>query len=331
MDNLTHSAVGLFLARAGLGRWSPQATGIVLLAANSPDVDVVSAAGGPLNYLHFHRYWTHSIAAMPLMALASVAVVRLAGRKPVYWVGAFFAALLGVASHLVLDWTNVYGIRLLLPFSGEWLRGDITGVIDLVIWSICLLGIAGPFLGRLVGSEITSGTVRPRHHGRGWAWFALLCILLYDGGRVVLHSRAMAVLGSRLYQDSPPLRVAALPTPSPMKWRGLIETSSAWFVEEVNLAVDSSAARATVYHKPDAEPALDAARASPAVREFLRFSQCPLWRVTPYPEKENARLVEVFDMRFGTPAAPGFMARAVVDGRQQIDESSFQFGAFRPR
>src|ERR1035437_2293587 len=94
MDNLTHTAIGLFLSRIGLGRWSPGATPIVLIAANIPDIDVVSSAGGPLNYLAYHRHLTHSLLLMPVMALAAVVVVRVAGRKPVSWVGAFFAALI---------------------------------------------------------------------------------------------------------------------------------------------------------------------------------------------------------------------------------------------
>src|ERR1035437_6295739 len=113
MDNLTHTAIGLFLSRIGLGRWSPRGTPIVLIAANIPDIDLVSLAGGPPNYLAYHRHLTHSRLLMPVMALAAVVVVRVAGRKPVRWTGAFFAALLAVASHLALDWTNVYGIRLL--------------------------------------------------------------------------------------------------------------------------------------------------------------------------------------------------------------------------
>ena len=51
MDNLTHTAVGLFLNRAGLGRDVPHAGWILLLAANIPDIDIVSAAGGALSYL----------------------------------------------------------------------------------------------------------------------------------------------------------------------------------------------------------------------------------------------------------------------------------------
>jgi inner membrane protein len=332
MDNLTHTAVGLFLSRIGLGRWSPRGTAIVLLAANIPDIDVVSAAGGGLNYLHFHRHITHSIAAMPLMALGAVGLVRLAGRKPMKWLGAFFAALLAVASHLLLDWTNVYGIRLLLPFSGNWLRLDSTSVVDVWIWAVCLLGLAAPFLSKLVGSEIGGGPGKKAHYGRGWAWFAIGFVLLYNGARVALHGRVVAALGSHLYQEAPPVQVAATPDAiNPLKWRGLVETADSWAVQDVNLAQDLSAGRTVFFHKPDPEPAIDAARQSPVFQEFMRFAQLPLWRVTPYAGRENARLVEIFDLRFGTPAAPGFMVRAVVDGRMQIVESSFQFGVLRSR
>jgi inner membrane protein len=332
MDNPTHTAIGLFLSRIGPGKWSPHATAIILLGANIPDVDFVSAAGGGLNYLHFHRHLTHSILLMPVMAFAAAGIVRILGRKPIAWAGAFFAALLAVASHLVLDWTNVYGIRLLLPFSPGWLRLDTTGVVDLWIWVVCLIGVAAPFLGRLVGSEISSGATQARHHGRGWAWFVIGFLFLYEGARLMLHSRAVAALESRLYGDAPPVRAAALPDAvNPLRWRGLIETADSWVVEDLSLAADAGAAHAQFFHKPDAEPAIDAASRSPVFQEFMRFSQCPLWRVTPYPERENARLVEIFDLRFGTPLAPGFMVRAVVDANGRVIESSYGFGRLRPR
>jgi inner membrane protein len=332
MDNLTHTATGLFLSRIGLGRWSARGTAIVLIAANIPDIDVVTMAGGQLSYLHYHRHLTHSLVAMPVMALAAVALVRFVGRKQVQWRGAFFAALIAVASHLLLDWTNVYGIRLLLPFSGEWLRADTTNVIDLWILGVALVGIAGPFLARLVGSEISSGPARDPHHGRGFAWFALLFVLAYDIGRGVIHSRVVAAVGSHMYDDATPLRVAALPNvANPLQWRGIVETSDAYVVQDINLAIDNGAARGTFFHKPAADPAMDAARATVAFQEFLRFSQFPFWRVTPNPAVENGKIVEAFDMRFGTPAAPGFVARAVVDANLRVVESNFSYGTLRPR
>jgi inner membrane protein len=332
MDNLTHTAIGLFLSRVGLGGWTARGTAITVIAANIPDIDAVTLAGGELSYLHYHRHITHSLLAMPLMALLAVALVRFGGRKPVQWKMGFFAAMIGLASHLLLDWTNVYGIRLLLPFSGEWLRADTTSVIDLWIWGVAAIALAGPFLARLVGSEISSGPVKNRHHGRGFAWFALLFVLFYDCGRAVLHARAAAKLGSRLYEDAAPVRVAALPdSGNPFKWRGIIETADAYAVQESEMALDPGPARLTFFHKPAPDPAMGAARATVDFQEFLRFSQFPLWRVSPDPAVENGKLVEVFDMRFGTPTVPGFMASAVVDPSLKVVETTLQYGRLRPR
>jgi inner membrane protein len=332
MDPLTHTAVGLFLSRAGLNRWTPHATPILILAANAPDIDIVSAAGGALNYLHYHRHLTHSLAAMPVMALLPILLVRLAGRKPIRWAGAFCASMLAVASHLLLDLTNSYGIRLFLPFSADWLRLDLTNVVDLWIWAAFLVGVAGPFLSRLVGSEIASGRRRPEYPGRGFAIFALSFLLLYTGGRAALHRRAAASLDARVYQDAAPLRVAALPGPAnPLRWRGLVETGDFYAVADVNLAGEFNPARAVLFYKPDASPALDSARRAPTIQEFLRFSQFPLWRVSPSAELENGRLVEVFDMRFGSPQDPGFMASALVDSENRVVKTNFQFGRVRPR
>ena len=54
-----------------------------MLAANAPDIDVVSVAGGPVSYLHYHRHLTHSLIAMPVMAILCVLLVRAVSRKPV--------------------------------------------------------------------------------------------------------------------------------------------------------------------------------------------------------------------------------------------------------
>ena len=262
---------------------------ILLLAANAPDIDILTAAGGPLNYLHFHRHLTHSLAAMPLMAIVPVLLVRWAGRKPVRWLGAWLAALVAVATHLLLDYTNMYGIRLLLPFSGEWLRLDLTSVIDLWIWAALLLSVAGPFVSRLVGSEIGSSAARSAHHGRGFAWFALLFLLLYNCGRGVLHARAVAVLDSRLYEQTAPLRVAALPDAvNPLLWRGIVETRDFYAVEDFNLAGEFDPTRAAVFRKPEPDAAMEAAARTEAFTRFADFSQFPLWRVSPASGRKMA-------------------------------------------
>jgi inner membrane protein len=332
MDPLTHTATGLFLGRAGLNRWTPLAAPILMLAANAPDIDIVCAAGGSVSYLHYHRHLTHSLLAMPVMALLPVALVALVARKRLNWLGAYAASLIAVATHLLLDWTNVYGIRLLLPFSEKWFRLDLINVVDLWIWTALGLGVAVPFLARLVGSEITSGASRTRHHGRGAAWAALVFLAVYTYGRSVLHSRAVAVMESRIYAGADPLRTVAVPHfANPLAWRAVVETQGFYAVEDFNLAGDYDPTRATVYHKPQANPAIEAARASPTFQEFLRFSQAPLWRVAPVSDPAEGKAVDVVDMRFGTPSTPGFMASAILDANLRPIKTSLQYGRLRVR
>lgn len=326
MDNLTHTATGLFLSRAGLNRLTPLATPILIVAANAPDIDIVTAGGGMLNYLHYHRHITHSLPAAPVLAVLSVAVVRIIARRPVRWAWAVLMALVAVLSHLLLDYTNVYGIRLLLPFSPAWLRLDLTPVVDFWIWAVLLLSVAGPFLSRLVTSEITSSGKRPAHHGRGFAWLALLFLLFYNGGRAVLHTRALAMLDARLYDGQPARQIAALPLANPFAWRGVVETADAYQIADVDVLNDFDPRRAMTFRKADVGPVMESARRTRAFQEFLQFAQIPFWSVVSSTENPNERRVELVDLRFGTPAQPGFLATGLVTSSGAVTSSTVQFG-----
>ncbi len=329
MDNITHTLTGLMLSRAGLNRISPEATWVLLLAANAPDIDVSSALGGSLTYLHYHRYLTHSLLLLPVMAAACVLAVRLLARRPIAWKQAYVVALIGVASHLLLDLTNVYGVRLLLPFSARWFRLDITNVIDLWIWGALLLAFLAPLLAKLVQSEM--GGAQKRYPGRASAVAALAFLLLYDGSRFILHERAVATLESHVYGGSPPRRVAAVPGPfSLLRWRGVIETANSYRIQEVNLAEDFDAAGGREFFKAEGSAAIDVANRTEAFREFLRFSQYPLWQ-TSAGEGENAVQVQAMDMRFADPSSPGFVVTVELDRQLQVRRAWFTFGDPRPR
>ena len=319
------------LARAGLNRYTPRAAWVLLLAANAPDIDVVSAFGGSLNYLHYHRHLTHSLVALPVLPLLCVLLVRLVSRKPVNWVGGYTIALIGVASHLLLDLTNVYGIRLLLPFSATWLRLDITGVIDFWIWGALLVALFAPMLSRLVNSEIgatgqTSGGAR-----RGFAIFAIGFLAIYDGTRYVTHARAIETLESRIYSGAAPRRVAAFPTANILQWRGLAETGDGFNFQDVNLLGEFDPTSGRMFYRPDPSPALEAAQRNPVFQQFLQFAQFPYWQLTPADDPEGATRVEAMDLRFGDPQSPGFVCTAIVDAHQHVVRAWFQFGSARPR
>lgn len=324
MDNLTHSLVGLFLARAGCRYATPRGTAIMVLAANAPDIDVIGSIGGATSYLHWHRNITHSLIALPVMAILTVALVRLVGRQPVRWLPAFLVAMLAVASHLLLDLTNNYGVRLLLPFSGRWFSWDTTPVIDFTIWVILLAGVAAPWFAGLVGSEIGE---KRRSSGGGWAVAALLLLSAYDYGRSVLHDRAVATVDSRVYGGLSPRRVAAFPTGNPLEWRGVAELSNAWVMAPVNLREEFHPEDGQYFYKPERMPAMDAAVATGPFQKFLEFVQYPAWSTEPAGDRSTR--VRLVDLRFGTPAQPGFEATATVNDRNQVVDSEFSFG--RPR
>jgi inner membrane protein len=327
LDNLTHTVVGLFLARAGFRRATLRGTAIMMLGANAPDFDVVSWFGGSASYIHWHRNITHSLLAIPVMALLTVAIVRALGRKPVRWLPAFLIAIVAVTSHLVLDLTNVYGVRLFLPFSGHWFHWDVTPVVDLLIWSILLLGVAAPALGRLVGSEIGE---RRQEIGGGWAITALLLLFSYDYGRSVLHDRALAEVDSRQYNGLAPRRTGAFPQANPVMWTGVAELSNAYVMAPVDLRNQFRPEDGTTFYKPERTPAVDAALATEPFQRFLEFVQYPIWVTEPLPGG-TATHVMLVDLRFGTPYAPGFVASATVTNRLQVTEASFSFGRPQPR
>jgi inner membrane protein len=145
VDNLTHSLVGLAAAKAGLGRQSPYATFVCVAAANLPDVDIVALAGGPAFYLQHHRGITHSVVGMLALALAFPLLfaagerlwARLGGRGArARLKGLLVCSVLLSLSHPLLDWTNSYGVRPLLPWDGRWFYGDLLFIIDPWVWLV---------------------------------------------------------------------------------------------------------------------------------------------------------------------------------------------------
>src|SRR5215210_3068415 len=145
MDNLTHSLMGLAAAKAGLERLSPGATTVCVIAANAPDADILALAGGRWSYLHHHRGITHSIVGTLALALLIPAIFYVAGlliarlrHKPpgLSFRGLLLASLITSATHTLMDWTNNYGVRPLLPWSGQWLYGDLVFILDPWLWLI---------------------------------------------------------------------------------------------------------------------------------------------------------------------------------------------------
>lgn len=155
MDNLTHSLVGAALGQAGLKKKTGLAMPALIIGANLPDVDAACFFWlEGTEHLGFRRGITHGPPAMVLLPLVLAGLLwgwdrwqqkrgkRPEGRLPVHFGWLYALSLIGCLSHPVLDWLNVYGVRLLEPFSSQWFYGDTLFIIDLWLWALLIISVA---------------------------------------------------------------------------------------------------------------------------------------------------------------------------------------------
>lgn len=150
MENLTHSLIGATLAEVALPKNATAeqrtlffVTGIV--AANLPDADLVYTriTPAPLGYLLHHRGHTHTVAGLvALAALIGLVALLPAVRRRVGADGWRYGLLVvaALASHLVADSWNSYGVHPFWPITSRWFYGDAIYILEPWLWM--LLGIA---------------------------------------------------------------------------------------------------------------------------------------------------------------------------------------------
>jgi inner membrane protein len=232
------------------------------------------------------------------------------------WLGCTIAVL----SHIALDWTNVYGVRMYLPFSDEWKHLDITNITDPIIWLVLTVTLGASSLAALVSSEI--GSRDSKGPARVWAWLALFIVFGYEGYRWTTHERALLSMAVRLYQDEPPKNVWAFPAGGSLRWRGLVEGEKFYFEMPVEFSGEFDMRAGEFDYKTGKSPALDAVAAYRTFQVFSKFNQVPLYRL--YPMRDQMR-VELIDLRFGTLQEVGLKASAIVEPDGTVHDVKFGF------
>src|SRR5262249_36232707 len=296
------------MSRAGLNRTTGLATLTLVVPAEAPDADMLFFFGGSVTGLQHHRGFTHSFLGAPVVAAVTLAgvygIYRLMQRRgrhpklPPRWGLLFAYALLSALIHILLDFTNNYGVRPLLPFNWHWYSWDIVHIIDPVILGALLLGLITPALLGLISDEV--GGRKPQFRGRGGAVFALPCFVAMVFLRDFEHRRAVAALNSVTFHNQDALRASAFPSMiSPFQWSGVVETKD--FFEVV--PVDSGSGQldpqnlSVIRYKPEETPVTLAAKSSRLGRVYLDWAQYPLVEVGALPARAGYR-VQFQDLRF---------------------------------
>jgi inner membrane protein len=360
MEPVTHFLTGACIGRAGLNRKTAYATLAAVLAAEAADLDILWSIAGPVDELKHHRGITHTFIAAPMVAGAVVGVVWMidslrrrrnesrapnqsasAPPPPVHWGWLYATALIAALSHLLLDWTNNYGVRPFFPFNPRWYAGSFVFIAEPLIWALLLAALVIPWLLGLIGGEI--GARKVAFRGRGWAIFALVSIVLLWAFRWSEHGHALALIENTQITSAPVKRAAAEPYPlNPFRWHAILETADYYQTAEINTwtgEIDSDPHRDVLY-KPPATAATEAAKQTPLGRVYLDWGtwavvqdlgQEPVAGMDPpqVPSNRTWTTVEFTDLRFdysylgsGTPTGRSPLDGWVyiVDGREDAGE-----------
>ena len=315
MEPVTHLMTGACLARAGFNRNAAYATLGMVIGAELPDIDTLWGVNGPVAAFQHHRGWTHTFLGIPVEAAVLVGGIWVwhrwrmragkveTGKKaaPLRWGRLFCFVVVALLSHILLDWTNNYGVRPFFPFNPRWYSGSIVFVFEPVLFVMLLGALVAPHLFGLIGSEL--GARKDRFRGRGWAVTALLGLVALWGWREVERLNAMRLVGEEDPGGQEMLRVDLSPYPvSPYKWHAVVETPGFYQLATVDTwrGQVTSEPEDTVY-LPQTTVSTLVAKRSWLGEAYLDWSQFPLVQEVPKGQDDvdqNLRVVTFQDLRF---------------------------------
>jgi inner membrane protein len=233
MEPVTHILTGACLARAGFNRRAAYATLAMAVAAELPDIDTLWSLRGPVEGFAHHRGITHTFVGMPFEAALVVGAVyglhrwrtvraikvpvvpnrvhRPLTKAPVRWGFLYGCVLLALLSHLLLDFTNNYGLRPFFPLDTHWYAASITFIFDPLMFALLLMALVIPQLLGLVSAEV--GTKKKPFRGRGLAISALILVVALWALRYTEREEAERLALQQTYElQEQPVAVAEIPT-----------------------------------------------------------------------------------------------------------------------
>jgi inner membrane protein len=227
MDTLTHALSGALIARATAARGATReevrrrvAAGFLVCAA--PDLDIVFAFFGQLDYLTNHRGITHSVVLLPLWALLLSWLLAKILREPRGWRALYGVSALAIGVHIAGDVITTFGTMVLAPLSDWRAAIGTTFIIDLWFSGIIVVGLAASLLWRKRRLPAIAATA---------------VLLAYVGAQAVLRGEAEQ-FGAK-YAASLGLahaQVDVQPQPlSPFNWMVFVSDDAAHRYARVNL------------------------------------------------------------------------------------------------
>jgi len=132
MDTITHGALGAAVAQSTLSRRLPRGAGLIgAVGGMAADLDVfIYSFNDPTVGWTFHRHFTHSLIFIPVGGLIAALPFLLMKRFKDHKREVALAAIMGYATHGLLDAFTSYGTQMLWPFTNLRVAWDWIPIVD---------------------------------------------------------------------------------------------------------------------------------------------------------------------------------------------------------
>ena len=328
LEPLTHFLTGAVLARAGFNRKTALATATMTLAAEAPDLDIFWSFKGRVQYFAHHRGFTHSFLGLIFVSAATVGFMYVVwlvrGRKTNLpnlrprWGLLFLFAYIAGLSHLLLDYTNNYGLRPFWPFWEKWYSWDIVFIFEPALYVILIAALVLPLF-------YPRRKLWPR--GQRTAALALLAVVVLYAVRAYEHRQALHALRGVAFESQsgePETAVRTSVYPyywTVTRWYAVAETNDFFASSDINSITGTlNHDLLEFYPKPPETPATLAAKQTYLGRVYLDWAQYPLVTATPLGADT---LVYFRDLRFDYP---DFRGRVSLSGTVELDRELHVIG-----
>lgn len=300
------------------------------LAAEAPDLDVFWGFKGPVVGFAHHRGFTHSFVGLILVSAVVTGLMyliwRLRGRKtnlpdlPPRWGLLFLFAYIAGLSHILLDYTNNYGVRPFWPFWEKWYSWDIIFIVEPALYVILIAGLILPLF-------FSRHEALPR--GRKFAILALVCMAGLYAARDHEHRKAVQALQQQRFNSEAPVRVSAYPYYWHLfRWYAVAETKDFFASADIDsLTGELDRGDLEFVSKPPETAVTLAAKECYLGRVYLDWAQYPLVTQTA---SGIGWLVHFRDLRYDyPPLRGGSTLAATVELDNQLRVVGERFGKRR--
>ncbi len=336
MDPLTHMVAGALVGQV----FAPDdpsrfAFGLVCAGAGAvADVDFMARkVKSSIFLLKFHRGFTHSLIALPIIGVCAAASGNFLFGAP-FWL-LFWASLAAAGIHVLLDVVmHATGLRIFWPLMRKTSLHLVVGLNPMTSSARCAERSLGVCLRCSMHSAVTNpfvlllwvgllGTLLLGYFWRSGAGAS--AAILAAAGAYLLYARLMRGRARRVLQRSlnqPASRAEVFSGSfSPHVWIGVVTRSEGFEVSQVH-ALEGRVQLLRGYGPSEEGPEVEAARRTPTVQEFLKNAVVPHAMVYHLSDQP---LVIWRDLAFAfSPTVSLFAARVLLDRNCSVVVEEFR-------